>query len=310
MADWSVRHLRRALSCGVLLLCCFAGRVAAQEMQPRAYIPAPIGLNFFSFGYANNSGDMLFDPGLPVEDAKVKADVFTMAFGQSLGVLGRTAQALVVVPYVVANLDGLYVGSQTHLYRSGIGDVALRYAMNIYGAPAMRGKQLASYKQKTIVGASITVSAPTGQYDPARLINIGSNRWAFKPEIGVSRAFGKWSVEGAGGVWLYTENHHFNGSAVRTQVPMGSLQLHVLRFLPHRIWLACDGTFFTGARSTVNGVDRSDYIGNQRWGGTFGYALNRRQAIKVTYFDGVLTRVGGDIRSIGISYNFIWQRGQ
>jgi hypothetical protein len=222
MADWSVRHLRRALSCGVLLLCCFAGRVAAQEMQPRAYIPAPIGLNFFSFGYANNSGDMLFDPGLPVEDAKVKADVFTMAFGQSLGVLGRTAQALVVVPYVVANLDGLYVGSQTHLYRSGIGDVALRYAMNIYGAPAMRGKQLASYKQKTIVGASITVSAPTGQYDPARLINIGSNRWAFKPEIGVSRAFGKWSVEGAGGVWLYTENHHFNGSAVRTALPSPS----------------------------------------------------------------------------------------
>ncbi|MCX6631632.1 MAG: hypothetical protein NTW28_28815, partial [Candidatus Solibacter sp.] len=88
------------------------------------------------------------------------------------------------------------------------------------------------------------------------------------------------------------------------------LQLHVLRVLPHRIWVALDGTFYTGARSQVNGQDRSDYIGNQRWGGTVGYALNRRQAIKVTFFDGAVTRIGGDIRSIGISYNVIWQKGR
>ncbi len=280
-------------------------------MQPRAYIPAPVGLNFFSFGYANNVGGLLFDPGLPVEDARVNANIVTMAFGQTLGVLGRTTQALAIMPYVEANLDGKFVGAQTHLYRSGLGDMVVRYAMNIHGAPAMSRKEYGAFKQKTIVGASITVSVPTGQYDPARLINIGANRWAFKPEIGVSRAIGKWTVEGAAGVWFYTANNEFqfNGNSVRTQVPLGSMQLHVVRFLPHRIWLALDGTFFTGARSQVNGQDRSDYQGNQRWGGTFGYALNRRQAIKVTYFDGVITRIGGDIRSIGISYNLIWQKG-
>jgi hypothetical protein len=293
-----------------LLLSCFAGCLAGQEMQPRAYIPAPAGLSFFSFGYSNNAGGVLFDPGLPVEDAQVNANIFTMAFGKSLAVLGRTAQVLAVVPYVEANLDGLFAGAQTHLYRSGLGDVVVRYAMNIHGAPAMTRKEFATYRQRTIVGASITVSAPTGQYDPVRLINIGANRWAFKPEIGVSRAIGKWTVEGAAGVWLYTTNNQFNGSAVRTQVPLGSLQLHVVRFLPHRIWVAADGTFFTGARSTVDGRELSDYQGNQRWGGTFGYAINRRQAIKIAFFDGVVTRVGSDIRSIGISYNIIWQRGR
>jgi hypothetical protein len=73
--------------------------------------------------------------------------------------------------------------------------------------------------------------------------------------------------------------------------------------------MAGDWTFYTGARSQVNGQDRSDYLGNQRWGGTFGFALNRRQAIKVTFFDGFATPIGGDIRSIGMSYNLIWQKG-
>lgn len=87
------------------------------------------------------------------------------------------------------------------------------------------------------------------------------------------------------------------------------LQFHVMRFLPHRMWLAGDGTFYTGGRSQVNGSDKSDYLGNQRWGGTFGYALNRRSALKLTFFDGLITRVGSDIRSIGVSYTLIWQKG-
>ena len=278
-------------------------------MQPRAYIPAPVGLNVFSFGYANNAGGLLFDPGLPVQNANVNANLLTVAFAQSLGVLGRTAQVLVVAPYVEANLDGLFAGNQTHLYRSGLGDTVYRYSMNIYGAPAMNRKQFATFKQKTIVGASITVSAPTGQYDPARLINIGANRWGFKPEVGVSRALGNWTVEGSAGVWIYTANDRYNGNSVRTQDPIGSVQIHVVRFLPHRIWLAGDGTFFTGGRSHVNGGDGNDYQGNQRWGGTFGIAITRRQAIKIAYFDGVITRVGADVRSIGLSYSFIWKTG-
>jgi hypothetical protein len=182
--------------------------------------------------------------------------------------------------------------------------------MNIHGAPAMSLKEFRDYQQKTIVGASITISAPTGQYDPNRMVNIGTNRWAFKPELGLSRAVGKWTFEGAAGAWLYTANRNYLGSSVRQQVPLGSLQFHVERSLPRRMWVAADWTVYMGGRSRVDGKDNPDYQGNTRWGGTFGVSLRPRHAIKVVYFRNVQTRIGTDISSIGISYNVIWLRGR
>jgi hypothetical protein len=293
----------------VCLLGCFATHLAAQELQPRAYIPAPKGLNYFGISYSRNAGGLLFDPSLPLEDTRATASVATLMFGQSLGVLGRNAQALAILPYVKANLEGLVADAQRHLYRSGLGDAVFRYAMNLHGAPAMHLKEFASYRQETIIGASITVTTPTGQYDPNRIINIGLNRWAFKPELGVSRPFGKWVLEGAAGVWLYTPNHQFNGASVRKQFPLGSLQAHVVRNLPHRSWVALDLTFYTGGRSNVDRQDRPDYLGNSRWGVSYAVSLRPRHSVKFSYFGGYLTRVGSDIRSFGISYSVIWRRG-
>jgi len=294
----------------IFLLFCLAATLNVQEMQPRAYFPAPIGVNFFGTSYSFNSGGLLFDPSLPVEDAHVDANIGTLSFGQSLGVLRRSAQVLAIVPYVQADLTVLLSGSAQYRYRSGLGDTVLRYAMNIHGAPAMHRPEYAKYRQKTIIGASITVSAPTDQYDPNLAINIGANRWAFKPEVGVSRALGKWIVEGAAGAWLYTENKNFYGGSTRTQNPLGSVQAHFLRILPHRTWAAFDGTFFTGGRSTINGAEKSDYQGNSRVGATFGVVISRRQSLRITYFKGVTARIGTDISTLGIAYNFIVMKGR
>lgn len=132
----------------LLLASLFSIDLTAQELQPRAYIPAPVGLNFFSFGYSDNRGGLLFDPSLPVEDSHVQAGATHFAFAQTLGVMGRTAQVLAVLPYVTANIDCRYAGSEQHLYRSGLGDAVIRYAMNICGAPAMGLKEFSQYRQK------------------------------------------------------------------------------------------------------------------------------------------------------------------
>lgn len=300
-----LRFVRR-----VLLLSWLAAQLAAQELQPRAYIPAPVGLNYFGFSYSNNRGELLFDPGLPLEGTQVVANIGSISFGQTLGVAGRTAQVLVVVPYVVADLSGSGSAVERSFYRSGLGDAVFRYAMNVYGAPAMDLKTYAGYRERIIVGVSITVAAPTGQYDANRAINIGASRWGFKPEVGVSRAFGEWSFECDAGVWLYTSTNPYYGDSERTQEPIGSLQAHIVRTLPRRMWVAADWTYYTGGRSQVDGQDRPDYLANTRWGATLGIAVTRRQAIKVSYFKGVLTRVGRDIASVGISYNLIWLKGR
>ena len=295
--------------CGILLLSCFTGSLAAQELQPRAYIPAPVGLNFVTFGYARNAGGLLYEGAMPLDDAHASANVVSTGFGQTLAFLGRTVQILAVLSYVQADLSAVYAGAGAYRYRSGMADAVFRYSMNIHGAPAMTREEFAKYRQKTIVGASVTVSAPTGQYDPNVLINIGTNRWGFKPEIGVSRAIGKWTLEGAAGVWLYSANHQYNGQLVSTQMALGSTQAHVVRLLPHRIWLAFDGTYYNGGRTNVAGADRANYIGNSRLGATFGISLKPRHAVKISYFGGAIARFGSDTQSLGITYTIVWQKG-
>jgi hypothetical protein len=293
------------------LLLLFASiTVLGQELQPRAYLPAPVGLSFFGISYSGNSGGLLFDPSLPVEDGHVNASIPTVAFGKALNAFGRTGQFLAVLPYVVADVSGKVAGVEASRHRSGLADSTFRFAMNIHGAPAMHLKEFASYHPKTLVGASLTVIAPTGQYDPNVLVNIGTNRWAFKPELGLSHFRGKWEFEAAFGAWLYTKNSNFYGGTFRTQDPLGSIQAHVVRLLPHRMWAAFDGTFYTGGRTHVGNTIKADYQGNTRFGATLAIAIGPRQVLKFAYFDGTTTRIGSDISSISVAYQVIWQRGR
>ena len=284
-----------------------AARLFAQELQPRAYVPAPVGLGFFSISYSHNAGGLLFDPSLPVENAHVNAGVPQLALGKSLNAFGRTGQVLAVLPYVVADLSGTAAGVEQSRHRSGLADSFFRFSMNIYGAPAMHLEEFVKYRPKTIVGASISVVAPTGQYDRNVLINLGTNRWGVKPEIGVSRFFGKWDIEGAFGVWLYTKNSDFYGRTFRTQDPLGAVQAHIVREIPHGMWVAFDAAFYTGGRSYLGNIAKADYQGNTRLGATVGIALNRRQALRFAYFKGVTARIGSEISSISVAYQVIWQ---
>jgi hypothetical protein len=267
-------------------------------------------LNFFGISYSGNSGGLLFDPSLPIEDGHVNASVAAVSFGQALNLFGRSTQVLAVLPYVVADVSGKLNGAAGSRHRSGLADSTFRFAVNIYGAPAMHVREFAKYHPKTLVGASLTVTPPTGQYDPNVLINIGTNRWALKPELGISRFEGKWEFEIALGAWLYTKNSSFYGGTFRTQDPVGSMQVHVVRILPRRMWLAFDGTFYTGGRTDVGNMDKANYQGNTRFGATLGVPVGRRQALRFAYFDGATTRVGTDISSLSIAYQVIWQRGK
>jgi hypothetical protein len=277
----------------------------AQELQPRAYFPAPVGFGFLSISYSTNSGGLLFDPSLPVTDARVNANIGALGAGVTLNGFGRTGQALVVLPYAIADLTGTVSDVQVARHRSGITDSTFRFAINLYGAPAMHVEEFAKYRPKTVIGASFTVSAPTGQYDPKVLINIGTNRWGLKPELGISRFVGKWDFEAAFGAWLYTKNSDFLSNMVRTQDPLGSVQIHVVRLLPRRMWAAADGTFYIGGRTHIGDEVNADFESSVRLGATLGIALGRHQAIKIAYFGGAVDRAGADISSLSISYQVL-----
>ena len=125
----------------------------------------------------------------------------------------------------------------------------------------------------TIVGVSVTVAPPLGQYDSTKLINLSTHRWSIKPELGFARAYGQWVVEAMAGVWLFTDNSDFFGGRTREQAPIVATQFHVTFRFKRTMWLAADTNYFTGGRTTIDGKQNLDLQRNSRIGATFSSAL-------------------------------------
>ena len=195
------------------------------------------------------------------------------SYARTLNIAGRSANVGVIVPYVLGDLEGLYLGEPASAERSGIGDMAFRGAINLYGGPAMSPKGVQHLRPRTLIGTSLIVKAPTGQYDSSKLINIGTNRWAFKPEIGIVHVMGRWAIDAYVGGWFFTDNTDFFGGLTREQDPILSTQFHVRYLFKPGLWAAIDGNFWNGGQTTVNGAVNDDEQRNSRVGLTVSIKL-------------------------------------
>ena len=278
----------------------------AQELEPGAYWPIPKGLNIVTAANSFNWGDLSFEPAVPVEEASSKINTMAFAFTRAFSLAGKSANAAVLLPVVAGHQEGLVLGERAEADRFGLGDPRLRLAILLYGAPSMTPKEFASYQHHTIVGVSITVAPPLGQYDPAKLINLSSHRWSIKPELGYSRALGSWMVEVMAGVWLFTDNTNFFGGRTREQAPIGLAQVHATYRFTRSRWLAADANYYTGGRTTIDGKQNLDLQRNSRIGATFSSAVGRGQAIRLSVSRGAFTTIGANFTSVGASYSYAW----
>jgi len=281
---------------------------SAQELQPGLYWPLPRGLSILTVVQSRSQGDVTFDPSLPVEEARATINTTAAAFTHTLSFLGRSANFGIQLPLVQGHLAGRYAGVPTTVDRAGLADPRLQFGVNLYGAPSMTPKKFGAYGLRTIVGVGLTVAAPLGQYFEDKVINLGSNRWALKPELGVSRAMGPWIVEMMAGVWLFTDNTNFAGGRTRTQDPIGSAQMHVTYRFNRRVWLAGNANYYTGGRTTVGTITNLDFQKNARVGATLSWALNARHALRASANQGVVTTIGGDFTSFALGYNYVLSR--
>jgi hypothetical protein len=281
---------------------------SAQELEPGAYWPIPVGLNIVTVVNSWNSGDLAFDASAPIQDASAKINTVAFAFTRAFTLAGRSANVGLVLPVIGGHLNGEYLDEHQEVDRFGLGDPKLRVAMNLYGAPAMTPKAFASYRQGTILGISVTVVPPLGQYDSTKLINLGTHRWSIKPELGVSRGNGRWVLEMMAGVWLFADNTDFFGGRTREQDPIAAAQVHVTYRFKRPMWLAGDANYFTGGQTTIGGKLNLDFQRNSRVGATFSTALDRHQAIRMSVSRGAYTTIGADFTSIAASYSYAWTR--
>jgi hypothetical protein len=286
----------------------FAASVcAAQELVPRAYLVTPKGSNAVTLSWSWNSGDVTFDPAVPITDSSGRFQTQVFSYYHSYGLFGRSSNIVVSLPYAVANFSGIAGGNYTEIYRSGMVDARVRFSINLSGGRAMRLDEFLKWREKRLIGASVTAVIPTGQNDPARLINPGTNRWAVKPEIGITRRWGRWVAEAYGGVWLFGANRHFfPGDTVRTQRPMPALESHLGYYVRPRLWASLDANFWGGGGSTINGIGKPDSQRASRLGMTMSVPVRRRQSLKVSYSRGAYVSIGGNYQTISAAWQYSW----
>jgi len=281
----------------------------AQDAEPRSYTNAPVGLNFLIAGYLHSQGKIAFDPDLPIADAKFHANTGVLAYVRSLDVAGKSAKFDVILPYSSFSAHALVAGQPRSRDMSGLGDPRFRFSINLFGAPALSVKEFADYKQDLIVGVSLQVSAPLGQYDNSKLINLGNNRWSFRPGLGVSKAWGPWTAEVATSAVIFTDNTDFFNGNTFAQAPIYLAQGHLIYNFKSGIWVSLDGTYFAGGRTTLNGVKSDNEQTNTRAGLTLAVPVDRHNSIKLTASTGITTRTGSEFSIIGAAWQYRWGGG-
>ena len=303
-----IPHVRRALFLSSLLAA--ALRLPAQDLAPRAYIITPIHTNAITLTWGYYNGGLDFAGTIPITGATGSYTVPVISLYHTLSFFGRSANLTASLPYAVGTFEGTVLGTQRSVYRSGLLDASFRFSVNLHGGPAMQVQEFARWKQKTLLGMSLRVIAPTGQYDGTKLVNWGINRWAFKPEFGYSRRLGNWLLDGYGGAWFYTTNSAaFAGPVPRpqTQEPIGSLEGHLSYDFGRRTWVSFDGNFWWGGITSLSGVTNlaTKQVGS-RLGGTGSLRLSRHHSVKISYSNGTYVRFGGNYQNVSVAWQYSW----
>jgi len=279
----------------------------AQDLVPRAYLITPVASNAVTLSSSFFDGPIFTDPTIPITDFKGRFDVTALSYVRSFNFFGRSANIVGTMPYAFGNFHGIVMDAPRHAYRSGLSDGRIRLSVNLRGGRAMNMDEFVRWREKLVIGASVTVSVPTGQYDPRVLLNPGLNRWAVKPELGISRRWGHWALDFYGGLWLFTSNDVFYpGSRTRSQAPVGAGEMHLNYVFKPRLWISADGNFWTGGRTTLDGAAGRDYQRNSRAGASVSVPLTRYQSVKFSYSRGAYISIGGNYDNVSAAWQYSW----
>ena len=299
---------------GLLFTMCMGYGSRAQDLRPRAYLITPGHSNALILGYSFNEGSIFFGTALPITNDSGKYSVPSISYYHTLSLFGRSANFTATLRYVVGNFQGNVSGKEERIHRSGLADSLFRFSVNLHGGPAMSPEDFAKWRQKTILGAGVSLAAPTGQYDPGHLVNPGTNRWAFKAELGLSQRWRNWILDGYAGVWFFASNTNYLTNSqfsqsrnTLAQDPIGAFEVHLSYDVKPRLWFSVDGNYWYGGSTTVDGVFKNGSIqANSRIGVTASIPISKHQPLKFAYSDGTLTRFGGTFKTGSLACQYSW----
>jgi hypothetical protein len=265
--------------------------VTAQELTPRAYWPAPKGTRVATVGMAYTSGDVVPDPSLPIVGLDSEITTTIVGYLQTIDLFGRSSNVVIQVPYSSGTTSAEHpeLGTIDRSYR-GIGDISATLSINLFGAPTMTREEFAAFRRDPhpVLGASLRVVAPTGDYDDDRLINVGTNRWAARAELGYITALTpRLLLELQAGAWFFTDNDDLLGLK-REQDPIYAFQLNLVRRFRPGFWVSLDANAYRGGRGTLEGTRLNDLQRDSRIGASLVVPVLKRNAVKLSVATGSL----------------------
>lgn len=290
----------------VTCLLVVTGSARAQDLEPKAYSASPVGAAFLVLGVARSTGSVLTDPTLPVTDIEAKMNGLPLAAGYTFGLFGKLALVTAAIPYSWGEVTGKIGEDAGAVTRSGLADARVKLSVNLVGNPALRLREYVKAPRRTIVGTSLTMTTPAGQYSGSKLINLGTNRWSFKPEVGIAVPKGPWDFDAYLGVWLFTNNDDFYpGGRIRSQDRVVALQGHASYTFRPRLWAAVDATWYQGGGASVDDGEPTEALNNSRLGATLSFPMGRQQSFKVSYSSGLSVRTGTNFRTLSVGYQWL-----
>lgn len=310
-------HHLAALTCGfirwmdglivapLLIVLAVPCTIQAQDLAPRAYWPSPVGTRIATIGYSYVSGDIIPNPSSPITGIDSSINSLHLGYRHTLNLWGRTANLIVELPYSDGDTVASFESNENirRDYR-GLGDIATTLSVNFLGAPSMTSQEFSELRRnpRPILGGSIKLVAPTGVYESDRVINVGSNRWVLKLDMGYITSFSpKWLLETSLGSWFFADNDDFLGATME-QEPIWEVEAHLVRRFRPGLWASLDANYYTGGRSTVGSVELGDLKRDTKVGATVLFPFGGGHAIKLGYSFGSLSDSDETFRLFQTSY--------
>ena len=297
-----MKYLRFGLVC--LFCTLWISEGLAQEITPRLFWPTPKGTKVFITGYSYSTGSLLFDTSIPLEDTTSRINTGIVAYTQTIDLWGRTSNLLINLPYSWGHSKGLYSGEPARRDFSAFGDLSFTLNVNLKGAPTMTVEDFLAFRAnpRPIIGASLKVILPTGQYNSDRLVNVGANRLATRLKLGsVLILQPKLLLELSASAWRFGDDDDFVAGKKKVE-PVYALESSLIKRIRPGLWASLDLTYYSGGRQTIGGNPLKDEQRNLKVGGTLVVPFLGRHAIKVGYANGVITRYGNDFDQLLVSY--------
>ena len=285
---------------------------SAQALEPRRWTHLPVGAQFIGVSYVYTQSDILLDPVLEIENAEMDMNTIGLSYIRSINLFDQSARLDFSLPYKTGRWEGLLDGQVAKARRDGFADPSLRLSVLLYGAPALSGNEFAEYSSthtaNTIVGAGLSFVMPLGEYDRDRLINLGSNRFVLRPELGFVYQRAKWDLELTGSVALFSDNDEFfDGDSTREQDPLFLLQGHIIHTFRPGIWMSLSGGYDFGGETAVNGVVRDDRQENYYWAISSGFPFGKTQGVKIAWVGGRTNlRIGSDDNYLVVAWSVMF----